>query len=78
MLVDQVERFARAGQMPVAAVELEFYVTGRTTNSASVLDKTEGLSADARGPRTFGFEEMDALWNEAKLRENAPRKRARA
>ena len=27
VLVDQVERFTRAGQTPVAAVELEFYVT---------------------------------------------------
>jgi glutamine synthetase len=61
VLVDQVERFARAGQTPVAAVELEFYVTGRVTNGASVLDKTEGLSDDARGALTFGFEEMDAL-----------------
>ncbi len=37
VLIDQVERFARAGQMPVAAVELEFYVTRRSTNGAAML-----------------------------------------
>ena len=37
VLEGQVERFARAGQTPVAAVELEFYVTRRFNNGAFVL-----------------------------------------
>ena len=57
----QVERFARAGQTPVAAVELEFYVTRKSTNGAFVLHTPEGLSDDPGRPLTFGFEEMDAL-----------------
>jgi nucleoside triphosphate diphosphatase len=36
------------------------------------------LARDGRGPADASLEEMDALWNEAKRRENAPRKRARA
>jgi glutamine synthetase len=61
VLADQVERFQRAGQTPVAAVELEFYVTSRTTNGAFVLHTPEGLSTDPGRPLTFGFEELDAL-----------------
>jgi glutamine synthetase len=61
VLADQVERFARAGQTPVAAVELEFYVTKRNTNGAFALHKPEGLSDDPGRPLTFGFEEMDSL-----------------
>ena len=36
------------------------------------------LAQEGRGPADASLEEMDALWNEAKRRENAPRKRARA
>jgi len=61
VLTDQVERFTRAGQTPVAAVELEFYVTRRTTNGAFVLETPDGLSGDPSRPLTFGFEEMDTL-----------------
>ena len=61
VLLGQVERFARAGQTPVAAVELEFYVTRRSTNGAFVLHTPEGLSDDPGRPLTFGFEEMDTL-----------------
>ena len=61
VLIDQVERFTRAGQTPVAAVELEFYVTSRTTNGAFALHTPEGLSDDPGRPLTFGFAEMDAL-----------------
>lgn len=61
VLVDQVERFTRAGQTPVAAVELEFYVTRRSTNGAFALHTPEGLSDDPGRPLTFGFEEMDKL-----------------
>ena len=61
VLVDQVERFTAAGQTPVVAVELEFYVTSRTANGAFVLRTPEGLSDDPSRPLTFGFEEIDTL-----------------
>jgi glutamine synthetase len=61
VLADQVERFTRQGQTPVAAVELEFYVTSRTKNGAFALHTPEGLSDDPGRPLTFGFEEMDTL-----------------
>ena len=61
VLIDQVERLTRDGQTPVAAVELEFYVTRRSTNGAFALHTPEGLSDDPSRPLTFGFEEMDAL-----------------
>ena len=61
VLLDQVERFTSAGQTPVAAVELEFYVTRKSTNGAFVLQTPDGLSDDPSRPLTFGFEEMDAL-----------------
>ncbi|MGC2341367.1 MAG: glutamine synthetase family protein [Methyloceanibacter sp.] len=61
VLVDQVERFAHAGQTPVAAVELEFYLTRRATNGASMLQTPAGISDDPSRPHTFGFEEMDTL-----------------
>jgi glutamine synthetase len=61
VLIGQVERLARAGRTPVAAVELEFYVTRRAVNGSALLHTPEGLSGDPRRPLTFGFEEMDAL-----------------
>ena len=61
VLIDQVEHFTRAGHTPVAAVELEFYVSRRATNGSAMLRTPEGLSDDPRRPLTFGFEEMDAL-----------------
>lgn len=61
VLADQVDRFARDGQIPVAAVELEFYVTRKGTNGSFALDPPDGLSGDPGQPLTFGFEEMDAL-----------------
>jgi glutamine synthetase len=61
VLTEQVDRFTRPGQTPVAAVELEFYVTRKATNGAFVLHQPEGLSSDPSRPLTFGFEEMDAL-----------------
>jgi glutamine synthetase len=61
VLAGQVERCTRAGQTPVAAVELEFYVTRRGIKGAFVLHTPEGLSDDPSRPLTFGFEEMDRL-----------------
>jgi glutamine synthetase len=61
VLVDQVEHFTRAGQVPVVAVELEFYVTRKSANGAFALHQPEGLPADPAQPLTFGFEGMDSL-----------------
>jgi glutamine synthetase len=61
VLANQVGRFAASGQIPVAAVELEFYITRPQANGAFALHGPEGLSDDPRRPLTFGFEEMDAL-----------------
>ncbi|HEX2447475.1 MAG TPA: glutamine synthetase family protein [Methyloceanibacter sp.] len=60
VLIDQVERFTREGQTPVAAVELEFYVTRKVANGG-LLHTPEGVSDDPRRPLTFGFEDMDTL-----------------
>jgi len=60
VLIEQVAHFTRAGQTPVAAVELEFYVT-RKANGTGMVHPPEGLSDDPRRPLTFGFEEMDVL-----------------
>lgn len=61
VLASQVERFAKAGQTPVAAVELEFYVTKAAANGAFAFHQPDGVSGDPRRPLTFGFDEMDAL-----------------
>ncbi|HKZ96233.1 MAG TPA: glutamine synthetase family protein [Hyphomicrobiaceae bacterium] len=61
VLIEQVDRLKRAGQTPVAAVELEFYVTRRNANGSFVLHTPEGLSDDPSRPLTFAFEEMDTL-----------------
>lgn len=61
VLADQVALCTRAGQTPVAAVELEFYVTKRSANGAFALLQPDGLSDDPNRPLTFGFDEMDAV-----------------
>jgi glutamine synthetase len=61
VLAAQVERMADAGQKPIVAVELEFYVTQRSPDGNFSLVTPPGLSADAERPMTFGFEEMDTL-----------------
>jgi glutamine synthetase len=61
VLIEQVERMKRAGQTPVAAVELEFYVTRHNANGGFALHTPEGVSDDPNRPMTFAFEEMDTL-----------------
>lgn len=61
VLAAQVSRLADAGQKPIVAVELEFYVTRRTPDGVFSLVTPPGLSADPERPMTFGFEEMDTL-----------------
>ncbi|MEQ1651404.1 MAG: glutamine synthetase family protein [Hyphomicrobium sp.] len=61
VLAKQVERFTKAGQTPVVAVELEFYVMCKGANGAFSLTPPPGLSDDPERPMTFQFEEMDML-----------------
>jgi glutamine synthetase len=61
VLATQVQRLAAAGQKPVVAVELEFYVTRRDADGNFTLQTPPGLSADPEQPMTFQFEEMDTL-----------------
>jgi glutamine synthetase len=60
VLTDQVERLARRGQTPLAAVELEFYVA-RRAKGGFLFATPEGLSDDPERPLTFGFDELDIL-----------------
>jgi len=61
VLASQVGRLAAVGQKPVAAVELEFYVTRRSADGNFSLVTPPGLSSDPEQPMTFQFEEMDTL-----------------
>ena len=57
----QVERCKKAGQTPVVAVELEFYVTKRRADGKFTLETPAGVCSDPDQPMTFMFEEMDTL-----------------
>jgi glutamine synthetase len=61
VLARQVSALAAAGQTPVVAVELEFYVAKQQKNGVFRLEMPEGLSEDPESPMVFGFEDMDAL-----------------
>jgi glutamine synthetase len=61
VLARQAERLARLGYTPVAAVELEFYVTRQDANGGFALHTPAGLSDDPSRPLTFGFEELDVI-----------------
>lgn len=62
MILDaQVQRFKAAGQTPVVAVELEFYVTKKRADGTFALETPAGVNSDPDQPMTFMFEEMDAL-----------------
>jgi glutamine synthetase len=61
VLIEQVARMKRMGQTPVAAVELEFYVTRQGANGAFTLETPEGVSSDPNRAMTFAFEDMDTL-----------------
>ncbi len=61
ILAAQVEVFRKAKQTPVAAVELEFYVTKRNSSGMFGLVTPDGLSNDPERPMTFQFEEMDCV-----------------
>ncbi len=61
VLGTQVARLVEAGQKPVVAVELEFYVTRRTEDGNFRLVTPPGLSADPEQPMTFQFGSLDTL-----------------
>ncbi len=61
VLEKQVARLNTAGLKPVAAVELEFYVTKRGADGSFTLNMPEGVCDDPNRPMTFGFEDMDEL-----------------
>ncbi len=61
VLRKQVERFKAAGHTPVAAVELEYYVTVPGPDGSFTLEAPRGVSRDTDIPLTFQFEDLDAL-----------------
>ncbi len=61
VLEKQVARLGRSGLKPVAAVELEFYVTKQGADGAFTLNMPDGVCDDPNRPMTFGFEDMDEL-----------------
>ena len=61
VLATQVSRFKAKGYTPVAAVELEFYVTVPGPGGAFTLDAPPGVSRETDIPLTFQFDDMDAL-----------------
>ncbi|MFN3623791.1 MAG: glutamine synthetase family protein [Hyphomicrobium sp.] len=61
VLEKQVARLGRSGLKPVAAVELEFYVTKQGADGSFTLNMPDGVCDDPNRPMTFGFEDMDEL-----------------
>ncbi len=61
VLQKQVDRLKASGLKPVAAVELEFYVTKPGANGSFSLNMADGVCDDPNRPMTFGFEDMDEL-----------------
>jgi len=61
VLRKQVERFKAAGHTPVAAVELEYYVTVPGPEGQFTLEAPRGVSRETDIPLTFQFEDLDAL-----------------
>lgn len=61
VLQRQAAKFKAQGRTPVAAVELEFYVTRPNDRGAFTLDIPKGLTDDPDSPMTFQFDDMDAL-----------------
>jgi glutamine synthetase len=59
ILERQVEALAKAGQHPVTAVELEFYVCTARLDGKFVLETPKGLVADPAWQQLYQFEELD-------------------
>jgi glutamine synthetase len=61
VLAGQVARLKREGMTPVAAVELEFYVTLPGKDGAFTLEPPPGMTTDPDAAGTYEFADMDAL-----------------
>jgi glutamine synthetase len=61
VLTQQAQRMKKLGLTPVAAVELEFYVTLPGEGGAFTLNTPPGVSGDPDAPMTFQFDDMDTL-----------------
>jgi glutamine synthetase len=61
VLQKQVARLGAAGLKPVAAVELEFYLTRPAADGSFSLALPNGVCDDPDRPMTFGFDDMDVL-----------------
>ncbi|WP_072390634.1 glutamine synthetase family protein [Hyphomicrobium sp. CS1GBMeth3] len=61
ILANQVARMKRQGLTPVAAVELEFYVTLPGPHGAFTLEPPAGLTTDPDAAGTYEFADLDAL-----------------
>lgn len=60
-LARQVARMGKKGLTPVAAVELEFYVTLPGENGAFTLNPPPGMTTDPDAAGTYEFADLDAL-----------------
>ncbi len=61
VLARQVARLAARGLTPVAAVELEFYVTRAGKDGAFTLEPPAGMTTDPDAAGTYDFADLDAL-----------------
>ena len=61
VLASQVAGMQKQGLTPVAAVELEFYVTRPGPDGAFTLDPPAGMTTDPDAAGTYEFADMDAL-----------------
>lgn len=61
VLAGEVAKMRREGLTPVAAVELEFYVTAAGKDGAFTLEAPAGLTLDPDAAGTYEFDDMNAL-----------------
>lgn len=61
VLANQVAAMQKQGLTPVAAVELEFYVTRPGPDGVFTLDPPAGMTTDPDAAGTYEFADMDAL-----------------
>lgn len=61
VLAGEVARMKQAGYTPVAAVELEFYVTRPGPDGAFTLEPPPGMTTDPDAAMTYQFEDLDLL-----------------
>lgn len=61
VLANQVARMSKKGFTPIAAVELEFYVTLPGKNGAFTLEPPPGMTTDPNAAGTYEFADLDTL-----------------